>query len=78
MPFRTTTDVETHAMSAGNKAYTIKEFCRTFGVSRTLTYREIGIGKLKARKAGRRTLILVADAEDWAQALPHALRKTLM
>jgi len=58
-------------MSTENRAYTIKEFCRAFGVSRTLTYREIGIGKLKARKAGNRTLILVADAEDWARALPH-------
>lgn len=55
-------------------AYTINAFCAAYGIGRTLTYEEIASGRLKARKVGNRTLILVDDAKEWAQALPFVER----
>lgn len=54
------------------EAFDIPEFCRRYRVGRSFTYTEIASGRLTARKAGRRTLILSADAEAWAQGLPVA------
>ncbi|CDX45292.1 hypothetical protein MPLSOD_90064 [Mesorhizobium sp. SOD10] len=52
--------------------YTIKDFCRAYGVSRSLVYKEMAAGRLTARKAGRRTLILKEVADDWLRTLPMA------
>jgi hypothetical protein len=52
------------------QAMTIRQFCATYGVGRTLAYQEIAEGRLAARKAGKRTLVLVVDADSWATALP--------
>jgi hypothetical protein len=35
-----------------------------------MTYEEIKSGRLRARKIGKRTIIIVEDAEDWLRALP--------
>ena len=51
-------------------ALTIDEFAKTFKIGRTSTYRLIGAGKLRAVKVSRKTLVLVKDANDWAQSLP--------
>ena len=51
-------------------AYTIKGFCRAFGIGRSLAYAEITAGRLRIRKAGRRTLVLKVDADAWANSLP--------
>ena len=50
-------------------AFTIADFCRTYGVGQTFTYQQIKGGRLRAVKAGGRTLILRRDAEAWAQSL---------
>ena len=49
----------------------IKSFTERFGVSRTLAYREIGAGRLAARKVGKLTRISLDDARAWADALPR-------
>lgn len=54
-------------------AFSITQFCQTYAVGRTFCYGEISAGRLKARKAANRTLILRTDAEAWATNLP--LRK---
>jgi excisionase family DNA binding protein len=54
--------------SAG--ALTIAEFCAAFNVGRTFLYAEIKSGRLSARKAGSKTLILRSEAVRWAQSLP--------
>jgi hypothetical protein len=41
-------------------------------MGRTTTFREIAEGRLKARKIGRRTVILRKDAEAYLNALPPA------
>ena len=51
-------------------AFTIDEFCKAHGIGRTLCYAEIAAGRLKIRKAGRRTLIMATDAAAWREALP--------
>ena len=50
-------------------AFSISQFCRTYAVGRTFCYSEISAGRLRARKAANRTLILRADAEAWANSL---------
>lgn len=51
-------------------ALTIKDFTQAYGVGRSFTYSEMAAGRLPFRKAGRRTLILRSDAEQWAASLP--------
>jgi excisionase family DNA binding protein len=51
-------------------AYTIEEASRASTVGRVSIYEEINAGKLKARKIGRRTVILHDDLMDWLASLP--------
>jgi excisionase family DNA binding protein len=51
-------------------ALTIAAFCKAFGVGQTFCYQQIKDRKLRAVKAGARTLILRRDAETWARSLP--------
>ena len=52
------------------RAMSVRDFGRNYGIGRTRTYEEINAGRLKALKSGRRTLIPVDAAEDWLNALP--------
>lgn len=52
-------------------AYTIAEAVETGAGSRTMIYEAIKSGALKARKRGKRTVILAADLEDYLQSLPN-------
>ncbi len=53
------------------KAYgTLPEAIRFSGLSRTSIYEALKRGDLKARKAGRRTLISFADLEAYLASLP--------
>ena len=56
----------------GRGAFSIAEFGQRNDVSRTFTYEEIRSGRLKARKAGRRTLITPAAEREWHESLPMA------
>ena len=49
---------------------TIPAAIRATGMSRTSIYEALKRGDLSARKAGRRTLILFADLEDYLASLP--------
>ena len=51
-------------------AYSIDEFCEESNLGRSFVYAEIRAGKLIARKAGRRTLILHDDGERYLRSLP--------
>jgi hypothetical protein len=51
--------------STVQRGYSIAGFCAVYGICRSLAYVEIREGRLKARKAGRRTLIAAEDAELW-------------
>ncbi len=47
------------------KAFSVREFCAAYGVSRSHAYNEIKAGRLKSHNPGRRRLIGIDDADDW-------------
>jgi excisionase family DNA binding protein len=49
-------------------AMSIKDFTRWACICRTKVYEEIGAGRLKIHKVGRKTLVSYADAEQWLAA----------
>jgi hypothetical protein len=55
-------------------AFSIQEFCAAFSIGRSKVFEEIRAGRLKARKAGARTLIANEDALEWLNALPARSR----
>lgn len=59
-----------HAEAGTKAAFTVNEFCARFGICRSLFYAEVRAGRLVTRKAGGRTLVLVREAEAWADSLP--------
>jgi excisionase family DNA binding protein len=52
------------------RAFSISEFCARYSIGRTRAYEEIAAGRLRAVKAGQRTLIPEDSAEAWLEALP--------
>ena len=63
--------VLTAPIPRGSRAFSIEQFCQRYGVGRTKAYEEIKLGRLKARKIGRRTVILEDDAKVWLRRLPR-------
>ena len=55
---------------AWQRAMSVQAFCERYDIGRTKAYEEINAGRLKARKAGRRTIITSDDAEEWLSHLP--------
>ena len=52
-------------------AVTIAEACNLASSSRSEIYAAILRGELRARKRGRKTLILMADLRAWVEGLPE-------
>ena len=50
--------------------YSIREAAAVAGVGRTMIYEWIGSGVLRARKAGKRTIITADDLRDCIANLP--------
>jgi hypothetical protein len=57
-------------MAAHPRFLSIKAFSDRYSVSRALTYRLIGEGKLSAVKIGGKSAIEFDSAEAWADQLP--------
>jgi excisionase family DNA binding protein len=53
------------------RAFSIEQFCKRYGVGRTKAYEELKLGRLQARKIGRHTIIPEDDAEAWLRRLPR-------
>ena len=64
------------ARRARQRAMSISEFSERYGPGRTTIYEEIKLGRLRARKCGKRTYIAEDDAEDWLRSLPLVSRNT--
>ena len=52
------------------EAFSIAEATRIAGIGRNTIYDALADGRLRARKIGRRTLILRADLRDFLAGLP--------
>ena len=50
-------------------SYSIAEAVAVTGLGRTSLYAEIGAGRLRATKCGRRTLIPAAALDEWLNSL---------
>jgi excisionase family DNA binding protein len=50
-------------------AFSVEGFCHSYSVGKTTAYEEISSGRLRAVKAGRRTLIPEQSAADWLKSL---------
>lgn len=62
--------VTNSALPADRLAFTIEEWNACVGESRSATYEALRRGDLKAKKRGRRTIILREDGEAYLAALP--------
>ena len=62
----------TRARSSAPIAYSIDEVAATLGVSERHVRRQIAIGAIRAKKCGKRTLILAVDLEHYLVGLPSA------
>ncbi|WP_163381383.1 helix-turn-helix domain-containing protein [Cyclobacterium sp. SYSU L10401] len=56
--------------------YTIPEAMHQIGIGRTKLYQELNSGRLKAVKAGKRTLIPKKSLMNWEQELQGYLTET--
>src|SRR5829696_7002507 len=52
-------------------SYTIPEFCAATGIGRTRIYAVLAAGQLRARKYGKRTIILAEDGRAFLASLPE-------
>jgi excisionase family DNA binding protein len=50
--------------------YRVEEFAAETGIGRTKLYAEIAAGRLRARKVGKRTVILAEDGRAYLASLP--------
>lgn len=53
-------------------ALSVRETCVSLSISRSKLYEEVAAGRLKALKAGSRTLIPVTSRDAWLSNLPEA------
>lgn len=54
-------------------AWTVESFAEQSGLGRTRIFEAIANGELRARKAGRRTVILNPDGVAYLESLPAAV-----
>ena len=57
-------------MDEARRALTIMEFATRYSIGRSKIYEEAAAGRITLRKAGKKTLITVDDAEQWLANLP--------
>ena len=60
-------------------AATVADAVKLSGINRTELYRLLGEGAIKAKKSGRRTLIMMDSVLEYVQSLPNLeLRGTIL
>ena len=60
---------------ASHGADSIKRHCVRYDCGPTFTYAEIKAGRLKAKKAGRKTLLGHVEQQRWWESLPEIEQK---
>lgn len=56
----------------GDVAYSIEEACDILNIGKTMIYKELRAGRLKARRCGARRLILASELNRYLLSLPEA------
>ena len=59
-----------HVSDLQPEGLSVMEACRVSGLGRTTVYEAISDGRLLARKAGKRTIILRTELQEFLTALP--------
>jgi excisionase family DNA binding protein len=62
--------MNTPASDLQREGLSILEACAVAGIGRTKIYEAISEGRLKARKFGKRTIVLRADLQTFLSGLP--------
>jgi len=62
--------MNTPASDLQREGLSILEACAVAGIGRTKIYEAISEGRLKARKFGKRTIVLRADLQTFLSSLP--------
>lgn len=70
MPVANPGTINVPAPFPDKRALTIEEYCSHYGSGRTTAYEDIKAGRLKAKKRGRRTVILKESADALLASLP--------
>jgi excisionase family DNA binding protein len=63
--------VNNHPAELPLEGLSVEDACRVAGLGRTKVYEAISDGRLKARKFGKRTLILRTDLQLFLKSLPE-------
>ena len=66
----------TNIIPAAKGGHSVDDIIEGYGLCRSTIYKAIGSGTLRARKLGRRTVILDADLRAWLDGLPAIQPKT--
>jgi excisionase family DNA binding protein len=64
--------MDEYKLELRKEGLSISEACAFAGIGRTKLYQAITDGSLKARKCGKRTLVLRGDLRDFLASLPGA------
>jgi excisionase family DNA binding protein len=64
--------LSTDEVEVPRAALRVREACVSLSISRSKLYEEVAAGRLKALKAGSRTLIPMASIDAWLNSLPNA------
>ena len=67
------TPIQNHALPSRG-AMNVEEFLKWSGISRWLFYKLVKSGHIRPRKARRRTVIPIEEAERWLRELPELNR----
>jgi excisionase family DNA binding protein len=62
------------AAGVSPRLLTIRQTTQIAGLGRTTLYRLISEGAIRPVKVGRRTLVIVAELDEWLVSLPRSTR----
>lgn len=56
---------------AEGESFTVDSFCKAENIGHTKFYEEVNSGRLRAKKIGRKTIVLPEDRRKWRASLPE-------